>query len=275
MLAHYYYYLHFAYHLKGEAKHIGGRQLSTPRQRPIAPPRSPRTAEEGMPISSGIMRRHRALGRELSVLGRSEAYSLPAPLRSIPLLYVSGSWADTITSQSRSTFARILSSSLKTVSRPASGWIRTITGRQVCASSRGPPRRKKTESRSSSGSTNSASGFTLKRSDSLKPVPADWVYPSILTTPSIGSFVGVCSMLSSKGRGRDTPKDNPDPGRLGSCMAYRGGAIGYPRSSGRGSAGGSEAQVAAERRKGSVSASFAGRKEERDRDRSSEGEAVV
>jgi hypothetical protein len=36
-----------------------------------------------------------------------------------------------------------------------------------------------------------------------------------------------------------------------------------------------EAQGAVERGTGSVSASFAGRKEERDRDRSSEGEAVV
>jgi hypothetical protein len=60
MLAHYYCLL-FAYHLKGEAKHIGGRPLNTPRQRPIAPPRSPRTAEEGMPISSGIMRPQRVL----------------------------------------------------------------------------------------------------------------------------------------------------------------------------------------------------------------------
>src|SRR5215208_3044620 len=148
------------------------------------------------------------LGRErgLRTSGRGEAYSLPAPLRSIPMLYVSGSWAGTITSHSRSTFARIFSSSLKTVSRPASGWIRTITGRQLCASSKAPPRRAKTESRSSSGSTNSASGFTLKRSDSLKPVAADLVYPSILTTPSIGSFVGVCSTLSSKGRGSGTPR---------------------------------------------------------------------
>jgi hypothetical protein len=51
----------FAYHLKGEAKHIGSRPLNTPRQRPIAPSRSPRTAEEGMPISSGIMRPQRVL----------------------------------------------------------------------------------------------------------------------------------------------------------------------------------------------------------------------
>src|SRR5215204_1749008 len=39
----------FAYHLKGEAKHIGGRVLNTNRQRPIAPPRSARTAGEGHP----------------------------------------------------------------------------------------------------------------------------------------------------------------------------------------------------------------------------------
>jgi hypothetical protein len=26
-------------------------------------------------------------------------------------------------------------------------------------------------------------------------------------------------------KGRDTPKDNPDPGRLGSCRAYRGGGL--------------------------------------------------
>jgi hypothetical protein len=69
--------------------------------------------------------------RGLRRSGWGQAYSLPAPLRSIPMLYASGSWADTITSQSRSTFARIFSSSLKTVSRPASGWIRTITGRQL------------------------------------------------------------------------------------------------------------------------------------------------
>src|SRR5829696_5081231 len=38
MLAHYYYYcLHFAYHLKGEAKHIGSRPLNTPLQRPESP----------------------------------------------------------------------------------------------------------------------------------------------------------------------------------------------------------------------------------------------
>src|SRR5215203_3466561 len=37
MLAHYYYCLHFAYHLKGEAKHIGSRPLNTPRQRPESP----------------------------------------------------------------------------------------------------------------------------------------------------------------------------------------------------------------------------------------------
>src|SRR5215208_3394365 len=36
MFAHYY-CLHFAYHLKGEAKHIGGRPLNTHRKRPIAP----------------------------------------------------------------------------------------------------------------------------------------------------------------------------------------------------------------------------------------------
>src|SRR5215207_7761792 len=47
------------------------------------------------------------------------------------------------------------------------------------------------------------------------------------------------------------------------------------RSSGRGSADGSETQGAVERGTQSVSASIAGRKEERDRDRSSEGEAVV
>ena len=58
-------------------------------------------------------------------------------------------------------------------------------------------------------------------------------------------------------------------------MSYRGGAIGYLRSGCRGSAGGDEAQGTLERGTGSVSASFAGRKEERDRDRSSEGEAVV
>jgi hypothetical protein len=58
-------------------------------------------------------------------------------------------------------------------------------------------------------------------------------------------------------------------------MAYRGGAIGYLRSGRRGSAGGDEAQGALERGTGSVIASFAGRKEGRDRDRSSEGEAVV
>jgi len=43
----------------------------------------------------------------------------------------------------------------------------------------------------------------------------------------------------------------------------------------RGSADGSEAQGAVERGTRSVSASFPGRKEERDRDRSSEGEAIV
>src|SRR5215212_5981667 len=47
------------------------------------------------------------------------------------------------------------------------------------------------------------------------------------------------------------------------------------RSGGRGSTDGSETQGAVERGTQSVSASFAGRKEERDRDRSSEGEAVV
>src|ERR671910_788903 len=40
----------FAYHLKGEAKHIGGRPLNTHRKRPIAPPRSARPAGEGMPL---------------------------------------------------------------------------------------------------------------------------------------------------------------------------------------------------------------------------------
>ena len=44
----------------------------------------------------------------------------------------------------------------------------------------------------------------------------------------------------------------------------------YLRSGGRGSAGGGETQGAVERGTGSVSASFAGRKEERDRERSSE-----
>jgi hypothetical protein len=58
-------------------------------------------------------------------------------------------------------------------------------------------------------------------------------------------------------------------------MSYRGGAIGYLRSGCRGSAGGDEAQGTVERGTRSVSASFASRKEERDRDRSSEGEAVV
>src|SRR5918992_3284457 len=43
MLAHYY-CLHFAYHLKGEAKHIGDRPLNTHRKRPIAPPHSARPA---------------------------------------------------------------------------------------------------------------------------------------------------------------------------------------------------------------------------------------
>jgi hypothetical protein len=51
-------------------------------------------------------------------------------------------------------------------------------------------------------------------------------------------------------------------------MSYRGGAIGSP-----GSAGGGEAQGTVERGMGSVSAP--GRKEERDRDRSSEGEAYT
>src|SRR5215217_7087665 len=41
----------FAYHLKGEAKHIGGRLLNTHRQRPIAPPRSARTAGEVCPAT--------------------------------------------------------------------------------------------------------------------------------------------------------------------------------------------------------------------------------
>src|SRR5215208_1975304 len=45
----------FAYHLKGEAKHIDGRLQNTHRQRPIAPPRSARTAGEEILISSGIM----------------------------------------------------------------------------------------------------------------------------------------------------------------------------------------------------------------------------
>src|SRR4051794_20744340 len=75
MLAHYYYCLHFAYHLKGEAKHIVGRPLSTPRQRPIAPPRTPGTAEEGMLISSGIMRSAasvRARGVRASGRGRAK-----------------------------------------------------------------------------------------------------------------------------------------------------------------------------------------------------------
>src|SRR5215203_2945045 len=162
------------------------------------------------PVQRGQQQGHYIRPEPLRAPARS-LLSLPAPLRSIPLLYASGSWAGTISSQSRSTFARIFSSSLKTVSRPASGWNRTITGRQLCTSSKAPPRRAKTESRSSSGSTNSASGFTLKRSDSLKPVPADLVYPSILTTPSIGSFVGVCSMLSSKGRGPGHPEGYPRP----------------------------------------------------------------
>src|SRR5919107_2209754 len=46
----------FTYHLKGEAKHIDGRLLNTHRQRPIAPPRSARTAGERLLTSSGIMR---------------------------------------------------------------------------------------------------------------------------------------------------------------------------------------------------------------------------
>src|SRR5215203_3779677 len=46
MLAHYY-CLHFAYHLKGEAKHIGGRPLNTPRQRPIAPPQMTQDRRRG------------------------------------------------------------------------------------------------------------------------------------------------------------------------------------------------------------------------------------
>jgi hypothetical protein len=56
-------------------------------------------------------------------------------------------------------------------------------------------------------------------------------------------------------------------------MSYRGGAIGSPGSAGKGSAGGGEAQGTVERGMGSVSAP--GRKEERDRDRPSGGEAVV
>src|SRR5918994_8014308 len=36
----------FAYHLKGEAKHIGERPLNTHRKRPIAPPRLTSTADE-------------------------------------------------------------------------------------------------------------------------------------------------------------------------------------------------------------------------------------
>jgi len=53
-----------------------------------------------------------------------------------------------------------------------------------------------------------------------------------------------------------------------------GQCFGYLRSGGRGSADGGEAQGAVERGTESVSASFASRKEERDRDRSSEREAV-
>src|SRR5215217_5553094 len=45
MLAHY--CLHFAYHLKGEAKHIGGRPLNTPRRRPIAPPQMTQDRRRG------------------------------------------------------------------------------------------------------------------------------------------------------------------------------------------------------------------------------------
>src|SRR5918994_5396279 len=56
-------------------------------------------------------------------------------------------------------------------------------------------------------------------------------------------------------------------------MSYRGGAIGYLHSGCRGSAGGDEAQGTLERGTGSVSTPS--RKEVRDRDRSSEGEAVV
>src|SRR5215217_339090 len=65
----------FAYHLKGEAKHIGSRPLNTHRQRPIAPPRSrsARTAEEGIPISLGIMHSKRKGERGLRVLGRGKA----------------------------------------------------------------------------------------------------------------------------------------------------------------------------------------------------------
>src|SRR5829696_7897782 len=37
----------FAYHLKGEAKHIGGRPLNTPRQRPIAPPQMTQDRRRG------------------------------------------------------------------------------------------------------------------------------------------------------------------------------------------------------------------------------------
>jgi hypothetical protein len=56
----------FAYHLKVEAKHIGGRPLKIRIEtRPIAPPPiRARTAGEGMTTSSGIMRSQRVLGRE-------------------------------------------------------------------------------------------------------------------------------------------------------------------------------------------------------------------
>src|SRR5215204_2685658 len=46
MLAHYY-CLHFAYHLKGEAKHIDGRPLNTHQQRPIAPPQMTQDRRRG------------------------------------------------------------------------------------------------------------------------------------------------------------------------------------------------------------------------------------
>jgi hypothetical protein len=64
MFAHYY-CLHFAYHLKGEAKHIGGRPLNNASTGAHSPtPIRPGDADEGMPISLGIMRPQRVLGRE-------------------------------------------------------------------------------------------------------------------------------------------------------------------------------------------------------------------
>jgi hypothetical protein len=74
----------FAYHLKGEAKHVGGRPMSTHQQRPIAHPDRAQGAGEGSHSLMGIMcwcmrtqDAAQAAGRGLRASGRGKGNAAP------------------------------------------------------------------------------------------------------------------------------------------------------------------------------------------------------